>query len=149
MSLGIARSRDRRIADEAGGDRELMCSAQGCPNRWSVDQEGRHRLCSAHAWADAHDWPRITGEQQHAETQRAWERQNRPKDVVAPRLTLAQKVEILSVVRQLVANMARSPRAWALSLQRREQDGEWLSVVQKQAWRTALRFVGDDDEVTQ
>ena len=36
----------------------LMCSAYGCPNRWSVSM-GRP-LCSAHAWADPTDWGVVT-----------------------------------------------------------------------------------------
>ena len=36
----------------------LMCSAHGCPNRWSVSM-GRP-LCSAHAWADPEDWGAVT-----------------------------------------------------------------------------------------
>ena len=36
----------------------LMCSAHGCPNRWSVNM-GRP-LCSAHAWADPEDWGAVT-----------------------------------------------------------------------------------------
>ena len=37
---------------------KLMCSAHGCPNRWSVNM-GKP-LCSAHAWADPEHWGAIT-----------------------------------------------------------------------------------------
>ena len=36
----------------------LMCSAHGCPNRWSVSMS--RPLCSAHAWADPEDWGAVT-----------------------------------------------------------------------------------------
>lgn len=63
--------RDKAIADqfnagEVGYTPDLMCRAQGCPNRWSIDAEGRNKLCSAHAWSDPHLWPRITQEQMDA-----------------------------------------------------------------------------------
>ena len=44
---------------------ELMCRAEGCPNRWSVNAEGRHNLCSAHAWSSPHLWPMVTQEQRN------------------------------------------------------------------------------------
>ena len=28
----------------------LMCSVQGCPNRWSVHMEGEKPKCSKHQW---------------------------------------------------------------------------------------------------
>jgi len=37
---------------------KLMCSAHGCPNRWSVNM-GKP-LCSAHAWAEPEHWGAIT-----------------------------------------------------------------------------------------
>lgn len=40
---------------------ELWCRADGCPLRWSV-QTGDVTACSYHAWAEAHEWPRITEE---------------------------------------------------------------------------------------
>lgn len=36
----------------------LMCSAMGCPNKWSVSM-GKP-LCSAHQWADPADWGEVT-----------------------------------------------------------------------------------------
>jgi len=39
-------------------DSKLMCSANACPNRWSVNM-GRP-LCSAHQWADPADWGKVT-----------------------------------------------------------------------------------------
>jgi hypothetical protein len=63
-------ARDQRIANEAGGDKALMCCALRCPNRWSVDGE-RGKCCSAHAWSDHKLWPQITQEQLDAESDRA------------------------------------------------------------------------------
>ena len=42
---------------------DVMCAADGCPNRWTVHCEGRSCLCSAHAWAHPKAWPQITQEQ--------------------------------------------------------------------------------------
>lgn len=63
--------RDERVADDATVPTGLMCAASGCPNRWSVDGGGM-RCCSAHAWAETREWPRITAQQQDAETDRAY-----------------------------------------------------------------------------
>ena len=41
----------------------VMCRADGCPNRWTVNTEGACRLCRAHAWAPTNLWPLITNEQ--------------------------------------------------------------------------------------
>ena len=30
---------------------KLMCSVQGCPERWSVHMEGQRPMCSEHQWA--------------------------------------------------------------------------------------------------
>jgi|GEM_PF-3002572 len=38
----------------------LDCRASGCPLRWSVSTEGRHQLCSYHAWTEPNQWPEIT-----------------------------------------------------------------------------------------
>jgi hypothetical protein len=36
----------------------LMCSAHGCPLKWTVKIESP--LCSHHAWVDPKHWPGIT-----------------------------------------------------------------------------------------
>jgi len=41
-------------------DASLNCRASGCPLRWSVSTEGRHQLCSYHAWTETNQWPEIT-----------------------------------------------------------------------------------------
>lgn len=53
-------------------DASLMCSASGCPNRWSVHMEGRGRLCSAHAWKLPAQWPGITQEQLQLDEHKRW-----------------------------------------------------------------------------
>jgi len=52
--------------DVEASDAGLMCEANGCPNRWAVAVDGRAKLCSAHAWADSHQWPAVTEQQQRA-----------------------------------------------------------------------------------
>ena len=45
---------------DANSGPSLMCSAHGCPLRWSVKIESP--LCSYHAWEDPVKWPYITDE---------------------------------------------------------------------------------------
>lgn len=139
-------SRDQRIAAEAGPDHALMCSANGCPNRWTCDFAGR--LCSAHAHAERHEWPAVTQQQQDIETERAYRagRQQEP----APPLTVERKRQMLSQMHAALAAihaMPRDGRAWARSLRDREQGGERLTPAQRDMWRAALgaqRFVEDE-----
>ncbi len=73
--MSLARARDQRIADQAATGDELRCMARDCPNLWSVDKGDR--CCSAHAWAEPHEWPRITQEQQALSAERARAASNR------------------------------------------------------------------------
>lgn len=77
-----------KARDQAAADKEeypkgytppQMCTAHGCPNRWTVDSDDRgiHKLCSAHAWADKNRWPEITQQQIWDETERALKRGDR------------------------------------------------------------------------
>lgn len=91
----------------------LMCSAHGCPMRWSVDPG---RLCSYHAWSDSKHWPLITSRLQN---EGAWAL-SRPREVDT---------------RSHVGH----PKAWALRLQERHQAGEKLSRIQIEMYREALR----------
>ena len=43
---------------ESDSGPSLMCSARGCPLKWSVKTDGT--LCSYHAWDDPIQWPSIT-----------------------------------------------------------------------------------------
>lgn len=106
--------RDQHVANSAGPDPELMCSADGCPNRWSIDSsdKGIYRCCSAHAWVERHEWPLVTQQQQWDEVERARLRGelefNRSKVTQAP-LTKAQKLEKLTELRDLMAGVRVRP----------------------------------------
>jgi hypothetical protein len=108
---------------------DSLCSAHGCPNRWAVDTGSR--LCSAHAWAQPHEWPRITEAQ--------YQKRKPIIDQTPPkRMTQEEKVATLHALRNLVKNPP-DPKAWAHRLKAREQAGEHLTTIQREAWRTALR----------
>lgn len=130
--------RDQRTADAAAGDdRSLMCSAHGCPNRWSVDI-GR-RMCSAHYHADPIEWPSVTEQQLWAETDRAAANAF-PPSPVAP-LTLEQKQEVLARMQEMGRRLPESLKAWAYRLRDREQAGEKLTLFQREAWRGVIGSV--------
>lgn len=122
--------RDQTIASEKA-DRALMCRANGCPNRWSVETDGRFRLCSAHAWADQHRWPQITQEQLDAETERALRKANPP----AP-----QPVDTAAVMRELRDFQCGQgdPKGWAKRLMQRHEDGEAIPARNLTLAREAL-----------
>lgn len=123
------RANDQRIADDSTADRELMCHAEGCPNRWSVQREGDRGLCSAHAWAKPALWPIITHEQQAALLQR------RPAPAEGEtRRDPKRLAEVLSQLRQ-----PSDPRAWIERLQARERAGERLNQAQRETLRAALQ----------
>lgn len=138
MSATYRSRTDKRVVDEfSGTPPELMCVANGCPNRWSVDA-GNGRLCSAHAWAEPHQWPEITQQQQWDETERA--RSNAaptPTHSMPP--TRQDKVEILTRLRGLFARDDQRPRDWAYALKEREESGRRVTPAQREMWRAALR----------
>lgn len=103
----------------------LMCGARGCPNRWSVDA-GNGRLCSAHAWKPAKEWPSITDSLGQVQTL--------PSQVVR-QVSYQEKVEILRKLQGLGRNPSR---VWAEALKEREDRGERLTPFQRSAWREAL-----------
>jgi hypothetical protein len=135
--------RNRRAnGGDANGDggvpQELMCFAQGCPNRWSVDM-GNGRLCSAHDRAEPHRWPEITQVQQWDETERARLR-GEAKAELPSRFT--DPVRMRAVFRryaQKVREREQDPLRWARRLKAREEGGEKLCLMQREAWRNALR----------
>ena len=49
-----------KAPEEFNAEMRLMCSAHGCPNKWSVQIGGSKPLCSAHQWSDPSDWGSIT-----------------------------------------------------------------------------------------
>lgn len=134
--------RDTRTADETDDERGLQCIAYGCPNRWSVDA-GKGRLCSAHAWADAMQWPLISQQQTDAETERAFRAQT-PKRP-APPVTHEQKLAIAQRLRDVLAQPA-NPREWAYRLRDRENAGEKLTRAQRECWRAAIRHQPEEQE---
>lgn len=120
---------DQVAADSLHVDRVLMCSATLCPNRWSVDFGGG-RMCSAHAGASHHDWPRITQEQLDAETQRALDAQM-PRE--AQRFVKPDPVKLSRYLAKLAAGIRdaqRDPRGWAKALRTRYEAGERLTQAQ-------------------
>jgi hypothetical protein len=144
-------SRDERVANDVAVSQTLLCAANGCPNRWSVDA-GQGRCCSAHAWAGKSLWPQITQEQVDAETDRARANavaQSQP----VKRLSPAEKRAILSRIAGMSDAMRlrrdESPRAWAYALRERENRGEELNDMQRDAWRRALGAHGLLDRVVQ
>lgn len=135
--------RDQRAADELPPDHGLMCQAQGCPNRWSVDA-GSGRLCSAHAWVGRHLWPQITQEQQDAETERVYRAQF-PAQRAAP---IVDKGAAIAALRAFVASLRssqRDGRQWARRLRYCElkrdgvlPNGQRMTQYQRDAWRSVL-----------
>lgn len=136
--------RDQRIADDHGQDRALMCRAQGCPNRWSVDA-GNGKCCSAHAWSDPHHWPQITQEQLDAETDRAMRRQYPAQRIEAPRFDIRKLRESIGRLAEAMRGNTKAPKLWAHRLKAREQAGEPLSDHQRKAWREALHRPAKSD----
>lgn len=133
------RKRDQRIADSATDidDRPLRCTANGCPNRWSVDA-GKGRCCSAHAWAEQHHWPQITQEQLDAETERAMRQQYPVETQRQARPDVPRLREQLVAMAHALRGATTNARAWAHRLRAREQRGERINDVQRAAWREAL-----------
>lgn len=128
-----ANRRDLAIANEVNTERTLMCIASGCPNRWTVDA-GSGRLCSAHAWADAKQWPSITREQQAREADRAMygSTTSRPVRTIS-------KAEALEKLATLRINEPKDPLDWARKLKARDEAGERLTPAQREMYQAALR----------
>lgn len=132
-----SRARDQRIAEDAEVDQSLMCTANGCPNRWCVDAGNGH-LCSAHAWSDRHQWPQITQEQLDAQTARALRQAVAQSQPPAQRWTGERKAAVMRRLKAALAACQRDPKAWAKRLKAREEAGEKLGDLQRAAWRAAL-----------
>ena len=108
----------------------LMCQAHRCPNRWSVDRGSR--LCSAHAWEEPHKWPQIT-------ESLFYKTNSKQTDNLPPiKFTEAEKREVIQNLRQL-SSTNQDQKQWAKVLRQKEQAGENLSKIQREAWRTALK----------
>jgi hypothetical protein len=111
-------------------DRDLMCKAHECPNRWSVSSQ---MLCGAHAWAEPKDWPSITNRELQALARRSAPKQPDPVKL----MSVEEKMEAIANLRQL-SSAPTDYKLWAKKLKAREMDGEILSNLQQKAWRGAL-----------
>lgn len=128
---------DRKVADDSTQDRALMCSAIGCPNRWSVTGCANGTCCSAHAWSDTRYWPQITQEQLDAQTDRALRnaaRAYQPEPVADVRRLREELTKLGNNLR----GAAQNPQAWAYRLKAREEAGEKLNDHQSKAWREVI-----------
>lgn len=134
--------RDQKMADDAGEDRSLMCTAPGCPNLWSNDF-GKGRNCSAHGWSSRRYWPQITQEQIDAQTQRALVDAAKIGRPEKPALSKADKRALLSDMASLSFPSGEDDdkRAWARKLRARERRVDRMTAAQKSAWREALHFI--------
>lgn len=119
---------------EENDDRQNMCRAHECPNRWSVS-EGY--LCSAHAWSPMEKWHDITSRQYQAITARQGAEQQ-PRYRPVSIMTESQKRAAIERLTQLAKGGTKDPKAWAYSLRDKERNGEQLSGMQKQMWRAVI-----------
>lgn len=117
---------------------DLLCSAHGCPMEWSVNFGSR--LCTYHAASAPRDWPSVTsglhsrglaGSLPTFAKRQAWE----PLRTGAT-LTKAEKLEVIKAMK---VGVIVEPRDWAYKLKAREEAGEVLSKIQRDAWRQVVR----------
>jgi hypothetical protein len=125
-------SRDKRIADEASAPMPAGCAAMGCPRPWSVSMDGV-RTCSAHAFKDWKQWPRITQELLDHDLDHARGIVGRVRDRPAPMSPEKAREKL----RDLKIGTA-PPREWAHRLREQERAGKILTVAQREAWRRVL-----------
>lgn len=137
MTYSTAMAKLRTEAD--AGDQARMCAAKGCPNAWSAET-GKGRLCSAHAWAEPHDWPEITQRQVWAENDRAmaYPAADEPAELPLAPVDMALLAERLDQLHQVFRSHQPQPKAWAQALRLREERGDALTLAQRQMWRAAL-----------
>jgi hypothetical protein len=139
MSTYRSRAADQRTAEDAVAGHDLMCAAQGCPHRWSVDA-GAGKLCSAHAWAPSHRWPQITQERLDALAERALQAQRQELMPPPKPVSHAEKTAILRKLREV----ASAPRtvgrtAWARQILANAKEGVRVSPL---VMRMAQEVVG-------
>ena len=125
-------SNDKRIANEVTAPAPAGCAAIGCPRPWSVQNEGM-RTCSAHAFKDWQQWPRITHELLDHDADYARGVVGRPQPRPAP-MSPEQAREKL---RALKIGMA-PPKEWAYRLRDQERAGKVLTMAQRECWRRVL-----------
>lgn len=127
MSTYKSRANDQRAANEVFEGQDLMCSAKGCPHRWSVDA-GSGRLCSWHAWSEPHLWPRITQERLDALAERAHRAQFQTPEPPPRQMSKAEKIATLQGLRD-VAAPKKGKRDWAFRIVERANSGECVSPL--------------------
>lgn len=124
---------------------DLLCGAFECPMEWTVDKGGK--FCSHHAWAESHDWPKITAwlkSKVVMGTLPTFKSVSGAGGYLPPRHEekTAYTPDMKAAALQKLATWVKpDPKAWAYKLKAREESGEHLSLVQKKAWREALRVV--------
>jgi hypothetical protein len=138
-------ARDQRIADEVNRDRyddrddlgrRIYCSAHGCRAKASVYFGSA--LCTWHSAAETVLWPQVTLEVNAMLDANAIPKREEPQSPLTPQ----DKLDIIARMRAAVGNLIRSDGGidvrWAHALREREMSGERLSMVQRDAWRSAL-----------
>jgi len=122
---------DKKVASVLDAEAHLMCAADNCPRRWSVQRGGERGLCSAHAWSDPQKWPQVTQDlhDQDLNKARYHEPPEKPKT--------ATRGEALKALRSMrIGNP--DPKAWARMLESRDQSGENLTALQRKMYQEAL-----------
>jgi hypothetical protein len=137
--------RDQRIAAESHSDRALMCSAHGCPLRWSVNFG--QPLCSVHNRYELHDWPRMTDWLNEREADEAFRRQQPAPPARVKHWTSDEKRAIGQRLRAALRN--QGGRGWAERLRDREERGDRLNDAQRAMWRQALHRNAETAEEAQ
>jgi hypothetical protein len=128
MNTYRSRVSEQRVADDFEAGRDLMCSARGCPHRWSVDC-GSGRLCSWHGWAAPHLWPQITQERLDALADRAHKAQYKQPAVVR-NLSKVEKMQALQGLQDMAAQPKKgTKRDWAHRIVDRHETGEVISPL--------------------
>lgn len=108
MAYGFAKQNNEEKTDNG-----LMCTAHGCPMKWSVQVESR--LCSYHAWESPYNWPSITS---RLINDGAWKLENH---------------EVPSLESYLGDRLG-----WAKRLRDRNDSGEKLNLNQIRCFKEAL-----------
>lgn len=122
----------KRLEEDLSAEKSLNCAAHTCPNPWSVDG-GKGRLCSAHAWSDPQEWPRVT-----ASLVDALVRKNEVLKKPLKVFTRQEQLDAVELLRKTFLFDA-DKKAWAKRLKQRELNGENISTYHRNLWREALR----------
>lgn len=129
-----SRAADQRIVEEVEADAAAMCTASGCPNRWTVDFGTR--LCGAHSGADPLEWPEITQRLADAAAEAAFRNQGGRQQATHRHFSTVDKKAVGQRLRAALRN--QGGRQWAERLRDRELRGERLNQAQRTMWRDAL-----------